>query len=197
MCRKFVIAHDDQRKRLKDAHFLLLLLSPLLGIGFGLLLRLLPGFFFVFEFLYSGVAAVSRVCKSTSGWKTVSTGASFASSRSVRRTGGAYRLAFVSCSSPPSSSELSRPGSAFRSTSSRHDCGDRLNTHWSDAGPTTAFAVVDTSKIKRKQHPARPTAPPLWLWLRLWLRGSSCSQRLTLPRRTESFHSLQTDQQCN
>lgn len=79
VCRKFVIAHDDQRTRLKDAHFLLLLLSPLLRIGFGLLLRLLSGFFFVFEFLYSGVAAVSRVCKSTSGWKTVSTGASFAS----------------------------------------------------------------------------------------------------------------------
>lgn len=142
----YVIPQDDQRTRLKDAHFLLLLLFPLLGIGLGLLLRLLSGFFLVFEFLYSGVAAISRVCKSPSGIGAVSTGTSFASSHRVRWTAGAYRLAFVSCSSPPSSSELSRPGSAFRSTSSRHDCRDRLNAHRSDAGPTTAFAAIDTSR---------------------------------------------------
>lgn len=144
VCFNFVIPHDDQRTRLKDAHFLLLLLFPLLGISLGLLLRLLSGFFLVFEFLYSGVAAISRVCKSPSGRRAVSTGRSFALSRRVRWTAGAYRLAFVSCSFPPSSSELSKPDSAFRSTSSRHDCGDQLNAHWSDAGPTTAFSATDT-----------------------------------------------------
>lgn len=41
---------------------LLLLLLSFLRLSFGLLLRLFPGFLLLFEFLYSRVAVVGRVC---------------------------------------------------------------------------------------------------------------------------------------
>lgn len=49
--------------RMNDTHSLLLLLLSLLGISFSFLLRLLPGFFFLFEFLNSRVTAVGRICQ--------------------------------------------------------------------------------------------------------------------------------------
>ena len=44
-----------------ETYSLLLLLLSLLGLHFRLLLGLLPGFFLLFKFLYSRVAAVGRI----------------------------------------------------------------------------------------------------------------------------------------
>lgn len=122
---------------MNDTHSLLLLLLSLLGISFSFLLRLLPGFFFLFEFFNSRVTAVGRICQNE---------AIKISSAEIYRTQHhvtthrfssvpfvllcvlrLYQLVFVFCSSPLSSSELSKLDSAFRSISSHLDCKREKN----------------------------------------------------------------------
>lgn len=134
--RKFKQWHP--RDNDKRTHPLLLLLLSLLGVCFGLLLRLFPCLFFLFEFLYSRVTAVRSICSEGNIYcwhvcicsplirhkiiKLVWCGPLSSLRLCLCLLIWSYRLVFVFCSSPLSSSELSKLGSVFQSTSSRLDC---------------------------------------------------------------------------
>lgn len=142
---------DRMMTFMNDTHSLLLLLLSLLGISFSFLLRLLPGFFLLFEFLNSRVTAVGRICKNE---------AIKISSAEVYRTHHRvtdwfssipfvllcvlrlYQLVFVFCSSPLSSSELSKLDSASQSISSHLDCKGEKNMSQSNIWATQELTCV-------------------------------------------------------
>ena len=123
----------------------LLVLLSFLGVSFRLLLRFLPGFFVVFEFLYSRVTAVGSIWREAitrinrtnlEPWKlkTISIWAlcTFVKLHCASwnlwvyaGSEGLYQLVFVFCSSPPSSFDLWKLDSAFQSTSSHLDCSTK------------------------------------------------------------------------
>lgn len=130
-----------------DTHSLPLLLLPLLGISFGLLLRLLPGFFFFFEFLYSRVTAVGSICRYGTTCPSDSTELCYSCCLSCSVCLLAlYQLVFVFCSSLPSSSELSKLDSASRSTSSHLDWQKEWHACQSDTSAVAQYLNCDAAQ---------------------------------------------------
>ena len=109
--------NPDVNSRISVTHSILLLLLFSLGVCLGLLLRLLPGLFLLFELFYSGVTVVGGVCRDArTHFKDAPTQLLLTIKSYLLRT---YQLVFLICSSPPSSSALWKPGSAFQSISAR------------------------------------------------------------------------------
>lgn len=142
---------DRMMTFVNDTHSLFLLLLSLLGISFSFLLRLLPGFFFLFEFLNSRVTAVGRICENKAN--KISSAEIYRTQHHVTDWFSSlpfvllcvlrlYQLVFVFCSSPLSSSEPSKLDSAFQSISSHLDCKGEKNMSQSNIWATQELNCV-------------------------------------------------------